>query len=116
MDKYLPIVIALIFHATDILTGFISALKNKDIKSSRMRDGLFKKVGFIFCYLLAFLIDNFGMYVSINLGIKTMPIIVGYAVITEIVSIIENISEINTDLLPNKLLDLFHITNKEENE
>lgn len=109
VNTVMPILIALIFHGIDIVTGLIAAFKEKSIESGKMRDGLFKKIGFIFCYVLAFLIDYYGNYVGLNLGVKVLPIIVLYSVTTEVVSIIENIGRINTDLLPDTLKHLFHI-------
>lgn len=93
-----------------MLTGIIAGVKNKDIQSSKLRDGLFKKVGFIFCYLLAWLIDTQGDSIGLSIGVSLLPIIVLYVVLTEITSIVENICKINTDLVPEKLKDLFHLT------
>lgn len=114
MAPYSQIVIAVIFHGLDLVTGLIGALREKKIESSKMRDGLFKKIGFIFCYVLAYLIDNYSADIGLSLGVKVLPVIVIYAVTTEIVSIIENITKINPDLLPDKLKDIFHITDKME--
>ena len=44
--QFYPVIIALIFNALDLVTGIISAVKSKDIKSAKLRDGLFKKVYF----------------------------------------------------------------------
>ena len=93
-----------------MVTGIIAGVKNKDIQSSKLRDGLFKKVGFIFCYLLAWLIDTQGDSIGLSIGVSLLPIIVLYVVLTEITSIVENICKINTDLVPEKLKDLFHLT------
>lgn len=109
METVYPIIIALVFHAMDFITGLVQGFKNKEIQSSKMRDGLFKKIGYLCCYALAYLIDYYGGIVGIDLGIKVLPIIIGYAVLTECVSIIENISKINPDLLPEKLMSLFHL-------
>ena len=92
-----------------MVTGIIAGVKNKDIQSSKLRDGLFKKVGFIFCYLLAWLIDTQGDSIGLSIGVSLLPIIVLYVVLTEITSIVENICKINTDLVPEKLKDLFHL-------
>ena len=97
-----------------MLTGVLGAIRNHDIQSSKLRDGVFKKVGFIICYTLALLLDVYGANVGINLDVKILPIIIAYVIFTECVSIIENISIINPDLLPAKLLELFHLTNKKE--
>lgn len=103
------VVIALAFNAMDLVTGISAAVKEKDLESSKLRDGLFKKVGFLFCYVLAILIDNNGIYIGLNISVEILPIVVLYVVTTEIVSIIENISRLNSDLLPEKLLDMFHV-------
>jgi toxin secretion/phage lysis holin len=111
MENLYPIFVALGFNALDVLTGIVSAIKNKDIKSAKLRDGLFKKVGFIFCYFTAWLVDGYGDVIGFKLGVAILPVIVLYACTTELVSILENISKINSDLLPGKLMELFHISN-----
>lgn len=113
MTQFYPIITALIFNALDIISGLIAGIKNKDIESSKLRDGLFKKVGFIFCYILAWLVDYEGALIGFEISVKILPIIILYVCTTEVVSIIENICKINPDLLPAKLLELFHIQNKE---
>lgn len=111
MKDLYSIFISLGFNALDVLTGVVSAIKNKDIKSSKLRDGLFKKVGFIFCYFTAWLIDEYGGIIGFKIGVPILPVIVLYVCTTELVSILENISNINSDLLPSKLMELFHISN-----
>lgn len=109
MEAYYPILVALMFNGLDFLTGFVSAIKNKTLESSRMRDGLFKKVGFVFCYALAVMMDKEGSLIGLQLPFQITPVIVCYVVTTEIISIIENICQINPDLLPEKLKELFNI-------
>jgi toxin secretion/phage lysis holin len=111
MENLYPIFVALVFNTLDVLTGIVSAIKNKDIKSAKLRDGLFKKVGFIFCYFTAWLVDGYGDVIGFKLGVAILPVIVLYVCTTELVSILENISKINSDLLPGKLMELFHISN-----
>lgn len=113
MEEFYPIIIALIFNLFDLISGLISAVKNKDLQSAKLRDGLFKKVGFIMCYVLAYIVDDYGTFIGLNLGVSILPIIVLYTCTTELVSILENISKINSDLLPEKLMELFHISKGE---
>ncbi len=112
---FYPVIIALIFNAIDVATGIISAIKSKDIKSAKLRDGLFKKIGFIICYLVAWLVDTQGKYIGFHVDVAILPIIILYVCTTELVSILENISKINPDILPEKLMELFHVSdiNKE---
>lgn len=111
MNQFYPIIIALVFNALDLITGIITAIKDKDIQSSKLRDGLFKKVGFILCYFVAWLVDNEGSLIGFQLGTAILPIILLYVCTTELVSILENICKINPDLLPEKLMEIFHISN-----
>ena len=110
MEQFYPIIIALVFNVLDLITGIITAVKNKDIQSSKLRDGLFKKVGFILCYFVAWLIDTEGSLIGFHLGAPITPIIILYICTTELVSILENICKINPDILPKKLMELFHIS------
>lgn len=112
MVQFYPILCALAFNFLDLLTGIVSAIKDKEIKSSRLRDGLFKKVGFILCYVVAWCIDTYGYIVGFDLSVAILPVVVLYSCTTELVSILENISKINPDLLPDKLMEMFHV-NKE---
>lgn len=101
------ILISLVFNGLDLITGIVGAVKNgEQIKSSKLRDGLFKKVGFVFCYALGEAIGYAKLYLPIPFGDKLLPIICVYAITTEIVSICENIAKINPDILPDKLKQL----------
>lgn len=101
------ILVALIFNGLDLVTGIVGAIRGgEQIKSSKLRDGLFKKVGFIFCYTLGIAINYAESYLTLPFGVDLMPIICTYAIITEVVSIVENISKINPDILPEKLKEL----------
>jgi len=101
------ILVALVFNGLDLITGIVGAIRDGgQIKSSKLRDGLFKKVGFIFCYTLGCAINYAEIYLILPFGVDLVPVICTYAIITEVVSIVENISKINPDILPEKLKEL----------
>lgn len=60
------------------------------------------------------MIDTYGSEVGFVLSIKLLPILISFICFTEVVSIIENLAKI-TDILPAKLLSIFHIS-KEDNK
>lgn len=105
----ISLIVAVSIHGLDLLTGLIGGVKEHNIQSSKMRDGLFKKLGFLLCYALAYLIDSYGSTVGFSINFDILPVVIAYAVGTEIVSIIENIHRINPELLPEKLMDLFNV-------
>lgn len=101
------ILVALFFNGLDLITGIVGAIKDgEQIKSSKLRDGLFKKVGFVFCYALGIAINYAEAYLTLPFGVDLVPVICTYAIITEVVSVVENISNINPDILPEKLKEL----------
>lgn len=101
------ILVALIFNGLDLITGIIGAIRDgEQIKSSTLRNGLFKKVGFIFCYALGIAVNYAESYLILPFGVDLVPVICTYTIITEVVSIVENISKINPDILPEKLKEL----------
>jgi toxin secretion/phage lysis holin len=116
MEAFYPVIVALVFNGLDLVTGIITAVKNHEIQSSKLRDGLFKKVGFLLCYFVAWLIDTQGSLIGFNLTTPILPIIITYVCLTELVSILENISKINPDILPDKLMELFHINSLKGDE
>lgn len=107
------IAVALVFNATDLVTGIISAVKAHDLQSSKLRDGVFKKVGFLICYFLALMIDLYGSEVGFHLNVELLPVVLCFVCLTETISVIENLSKI-TDIVPEKLLSLFHISKEGE--
>lgn len=101
------ILVALVFNGLDLVTGIVGAIRDgEQIKSSKLRDGLFKKVGFIFCYALGIIINYAESYLTLPFDVDLVPVICAYAIVTEVVSIVENISKINPDILPEKLKEL----------
>lgn len=108
--------VALVFNGLDIVTGLIIALKNNNIESAKLRDGLFKKVGFVICYILAYLIDHNHELIGINIHANILPVMCGYSILTELVSIVENVGRLNPDLLPEKLFNIFKISQNEKKD
>ena len=111
------IIACLVMMVFDIITGVIAAWKNKDIQSTKMREGLFHKGTLILLIILAWVCELFVMHVP-DLGI-TIPLVIPACVIIfamELVSITENASEINPELKDSKLLKLFRVSNDVEGD
>ena len=59
------------------------------------------------------MIDLYGSEVGFHLNVDLLPVVLCFVCLTETISIIENLSKI-TDIVPEKLLSLFHINNLTE--
>ena len=77
---------------TDIITGYLKAIKLKKINSSVSRDGYIKKIGWVLAIIFGFVID---FVLDISLFLKGTSLI---CITTEGMSIYENLSEIGVKL------------------
>ena len=99
--------IAFAFIVLDFLTGLIKAFATNSFTSTKMREGLFHKVGLVLCMILGFLVDHAQSYIDLGISVPVAAAVCVYICLMEITSIIENICRINPDILPDKLADLF---------
>lgn len=95
------------FIVLDFATGLTKAFAMKTFTSTKMREGLFHKVGLILCMILGFLVDYAQGYVDLGLSVPVAAAVCVYICLMEVTSIIENICKINPDFLPDKLAALF---------
>ena len=94
----------IIFSILDIVTGFIQAVINHDVQSSKMRVGLLHKI--LICIVL---LAGFVFGLSFNLPVIP-KFISGYIVIMEVISIFENLKKAGLDF--SVFLDFFKLTKK----
>lgn len=101
--------IVLLFIGLDILCGLIQATMNNAVDSTKMRDGLYHKSGYVLVMLLAYLIE-FGTH-YLELGFSA-PVVIPVAVficLTELVSILENCCKISPALANSKIFSIFNV-------
>lgn len=96
-----------IFISFDIITGYLKAIKKKEINSSISRDGFIKKLGWIVAILLGFSIKEL---IKIDLFLMMSALV---CVATEGISVYENLGEIGINL---KLKKYFEKLKEEEEE
>lgn len=107
------VIAVFIMILADVISGFLKALKNGEIKSSVMKDGLISKAGEVFIVIFSLIVDYLTPLININIGIPVLQAISIYICIMELASVIENIGAINP-ALAGKLKDIFHdFTNDE---
>lgn len=77
----------------DVITGYLKAYVKREIKSSRMREGLVKKFGEIVILLIGKIFE-FGL----DIPKPIMNIVSLYIIIMELVSITENLDEMGVPI------------------
>lgn len=99
MTNLTVIGITCVFMFADIVSGFLKAWKMHDIKSRALRDGLFHKAAFLATIGLAQLTELAADRIpEIELNLPITGGICGYVILTELVSVLENLRDINPDI------------------
>lgn len=98
----------LLMMLLDIATGYAGAIVSGNVSSTKMRNGLFHKLGFICAIVLAALIENMCTYLDLGFQLTVLqPAVAAYIVLTEVSSILENIVILNPSLGENTFLAIF---------
>lgn len=104
--NYWKILLPLIFMIFDFITGYYNAWKKSDVSSSKMRDGIGKKLAEIVYIISAMLID-------LAFGTKAVSVCFSiYIIYMELVSIAENCNKLGMPL-PAKIKSKFEKIDKE---
>lgn len=110
--------ITALFIALDFITGLIKAFATSAFASTKMREGLFHKMGLILCVVLGVLVDYAQQYVELGLSVR-VPVaaaVCAYIILMEISSTIENLCGIDPSLVPETLSGLFGKVGQEKTE
>lgn len=102
------VILPLILMVIDIITGYYNAWKNDEISSSKMRDGIGKKIAEI-CYIVL------GMVFAVAFGIQAIAYFISiYIIYMELMSVAENCKKLGV-LMPAELEKKLNNHEKEEN-
>ena len=117
-DTVIPLLVFVVFSMLlDYITGMLAGRRsNNGINSESATKGLYKKAGFLCLFCLGFFLDvaiPFFTYAGLRLEIPFATpfgvIIAAWIVITEAISVIENLSEIGVNV-PEWMLKLLKQT------
>lgn len=110
------LLIACVLVALDIITGFTAAWLNNKLSSKVARQGFGHKSAYVFAVMLAHILDCAQSFLNLGLPFKLQIAACGYIIMTETLSIVENIAEINPELRNTALLELFKSNHPETKE
>lgn len=87
------------FMMVDVFTGILKAVKNKELSSTRAREGIYKKASFILFIAFGYLADYAMNYVDLGFNFPAAATICTLIILTEAISVLENLGQINPDLV-----------------
>lgn len=109
MDKaeVISLCVTLGLIVLDYLTGLAKAVHAGTVSSEKMREGLWHKSAYVIVLVLAEIIEHAQTYMDLGFSVPLLVPAIVYISVTEIASILENLTEINPELANSKLLALF---------
>lgn len=111
---YQILLVAIVMILLDIVAGFAGAVKQKDIQSEKLRNGLWHKAGYFGLIGLAYVIEYAAAYADLGFDIPSVLAVCIYVIVTEIVSVFENLCILNPQLISSPLGHLFGNTSAGE--
>ena len=108
--------LALAFMVIDVFTGVLKAIKNKELNSTKAREGIYKKASFILFIAFGYLADYAMDYVNMGFKFPAAVTICTLVIVTEAISVLENLGQINHDLVKLIAPFLSELNKKEEGE
>lgn len=111
------VVVTLCGILLDVVFGFTKGVVEKNVQSKKLREGLKHKIGFIGTIVLAIFLEIAIDVIDIGITIPTIGAVCAYILLTEVVSIAENLCAINPALINSPIGSLFkHDTKIKEAE
>lgn len=101
------VTIALALMGLDVLLGLAGAVKNKDVQSSKMREGLWHKAGSIGLIVLAYVLDVAVDHVDLGVIFPGVVVVCAYIILMEVGSCLENLVVLNPKLRNNPIMKVF---------
>ena len=95
------------FICLDFISGFAQACANKEVDSSKLRNGLFHKCGFILAIVLGLLCEWTMQFVNLGFDVPVASAVCVYIILTEIMSIIENLGKLSPKLSEAGFMSIF---------
>ncbi len=108
------VVIALTLMGMDILLGLAGAVKDHDVQSAKMREGLWHKCGSISLIVLAYILEIAVDHVDLGIVFPGVIVVCAYIILMEVGSCLENLVVLNPELKNNPIMRVF--ATKEDDE
>ena len=88
------------------MSGLAQAFYNETVDSKILRNGLFHKLSYIFAIVLSLCLEYTCIYLELGFDCKIFIPLSIYIIVTEAVSILENIVRINPELAESPLFKI----------
>lgn len=101
------ILLALIMMAGDVISGFIAAAINNEVKTSKMRTGLMHKMLMMLIIAISWCLEYFSAQMGLQTDLPLCVCVCFYLAIMDLLSILENVCKGYPEFRDSKVYRLF---------
>lgn len=101
------LIAAFICMVLDIITGLIKGASTNSLDSQKMREGLWHKAGFIGLIALSYVLQVAETFADLGVELPAVTAVCVFVILTEAVSICENLCEVNPAIKESPIGRLF---------
>lgn len=83
------------FILFDVITGILKAVKNNNLNSTKLREGLIHKASEVLCIVGAYALPFGLQYLEVDFKLPVLGVVAIYICLMETISAIENLCEVN---------------------
>lgn len=92
----------------DYVSGIAAAASRGELQSSKMREGLWHKLGEVGAILLAYIVAQEGHYIGLPYQVDLLiPAVIIWISVMEVTSILENLALLNPDIGKKSFTSIF---------
>lgn len=107
------IALACVMMVADVVVGFIVAIINEELSSTKMRKGLLHKALMLILIFVCLAIEiGTSHTIALPYEVPTCEVVCGYVVVMELISVLENIANGYPELKDSALFKLFNLGNE----
>lgn len=96
-----------IMIAMDVAAGVLSAATRGELNTTKLRHGLFHKLGLVLTYALAVALEYACDVLPLGIDMPLVIPVAAYITLMEAMSVYENVKQINPDIKVEKFEDFF---------
>ena len=102
----IPVVAVVLASLLDMAFGFGAAVLNKEVSSSKMREGIARKLGILGLVVVAIFVELGTCYVGLPVNVPVVGGVAAWLVLMELISVCETLTKLNPELASSPLLSV----------
>lgn len=104
---YRLVIIVAIMILLDIVFGLAGGIKRREVESGKLREGLWHKSGFIGLIAFSYVLEYASQIADIGYTVPAVSAVCVYVIVTEAVSIVENLCILNPEIAKSPIGTIF---------